>query len=61
MASITFLFLFKPGNSERDRNQANALKNIAQLFICTSRSKVTHSRTATQMFCPEKSDGLKEG
>lgn len=52
---------FKPGTSERDRNQTTTLQNMAQLSTCTSRSKVTHSRTATQMFCPEKSNGLKEG
>lgn len=56
-----FALFFKPGNSERDRNQTTTLQNMAQLFTCTSRSKVTHSRTATQMFCPEKSNGLKEG
>lgn len=52
---------FKQGNSESDRNQTTTLQNMAQLFTCSSRSKVTYSRTATQMFCPKKSNGLKEG
>lgn len=62
MANITLLFFSSRATLRETGTQQPLYKTwLSCSPVPQGQRKVTHSRTATQMFCPEKSNGLKEG